>query len=153
MEAKTILAAKGASVSYVTPDTTISEAVELMYEKRIGSVLVMGNEEDQVRGILTERDIIRIVAEKSCTALQGTIADVMTRDVVACTSDCTLDSIILGMTKYNVQHMPVYKDDRLLGMISARDVMHYRIQQLESGIEPPRFHRWFAKGKVYPLNK
>ena len=152
MEVKTILAAKGASVSYVKPDALISEAIALMHEKRIGSVLVMENAEDKVLGILTERDIIRIVAEKSCMALQGTVADVMTQDLVACTSDCTLNSIISGMNKFNVRHLPVYKDDKLLGMISARDVMHFRIQQLETG-EEPRFNRWFAKGKVYPLEK
>jgi CBS domain-containing protein len=152
VEVETILAAKGTLVSYVKPNSPVSEAIELMHKKKIGSVLVMENEKDQVLGILTERDIISIVAEKGCAALEGTIADVMTRDVVACTSDCTLDSIISGMTKFNVRHLPVFRDDRLLGIISARDVMHFRIQQLESS-EEPRFNRWFAKGKVYPLEK
>lgn len=152
MEVRTILAAKGSSVFYVKPDSPISEAVKLMHDKKIGSVLVMESEEGRILGILTERDIIRVVAEQSCTALQGVVADVMTREIVACTSDCTMDSIISGMTKFNVRHLPVYKDDKLLGLISARDVMHYRIRQLESG-EEPRFQRWFAKGKVYSLNE
>lgn len=152
MEVKKILAVKGTSVFYTKPDSLISEAIELMHQKRIGSVLVMENEKGQVLGMLTERDIIRIVAEKGCMALQVSVADVMTRDVIACTSDCTLDSVISGMTKYSVRHIPVYEDDRLLGMISARDTMHFRIKQLESGQEP-RFNRWFATGRVYPLNK
>jgi len=152
VEVRTILAAKGSSVFYVKPDSPISEAVKLMHDKKIGSVLVMESEEGRILGILTERDIIRVVAEQSCTALQGVVADVMTREIVACTSDCTMDSIISGMTKFNVRHLPVYKDDKLLGLISARDVMHYRIRQLESG-EEPRFQRWFAKGKVYSLNE
>ena len=76
----------------------------------------------------------------------------MTRDVVVCTSDCTMDSIISGMTKFNVRQLPVLEDDELLGLISARDVVHYRIKQLEAGEEPP-FHRWFPKGEVYPLSK
>lgn len=152
MDVKTILAAKGSSVIYVKPDSPISEAVKLMHEKKIGSVLVMEDEGDKVLGILSERDIIRIVAEQSCMALQGTVADVMTKGVVACTSDCTMDSIISGMMKYNVRHLPVFQKDDLLGMISARDVMDYRIRQLESGDEA-RFQRWFRKGKVYPLDK
>lgn len=152
MDVKTIVRAKGASVFYVKPDSPVTDAVKLMHEKRIGSVLVMESNEDRVLGILTERDIIRVVAEQSCTAMQGTVADVMTRDVVACTSDCTIDSIVSGMSKFNVRHLPVFQDDALLGMISARDVMHYRIQQLESGDEP-RFQRWFRKGKVYPLSE
>ena len=152
MDVKTIVRAKGDSVFYVKPDSPISEAINLMHEKRIGSVLVMESEDDQILGILSERDIIRIVAEQSCTALQGVVADVMTRDIMACTSDCTMDAIISGMNKFNVRHLPVFKDDKLLGVISARDVMHYRIQQLESGQEP-RFQRWFSKGKVYALGK
>jgi CBS domain-containing protein len=150
VEAQTILAVKGDSVFHVKPDSPISEAVRMMHEKKIGSVLVMENEEGPVLGILSERDIIRIVAEHSCTALQGVVADVMTRDIMACTSDCTISTIISGMGKYNVRHLPVYGGDKLLGVISARDVMHIRIQQLESGVEP-RFQRWFSKGKVYSL--
>ena len=152
MDVKTILSAKGASVVYVKPDSPVTDAVKLMHEKKIGSVLVMEGEEDRVLGILTERDIIRVVAEQSCMALQGTVADVMTQDVVACTSDSTVDIVISGMSKFNVRHLPVFKNGDLLGMVSARDVMHYRIRQLESG-EEPRFQRWFRKGKVYPLER
>jgi len=151
VEAKTILAVKGNSVFHVKPDSPISEAVRIMHEKKIGSVLVMESEEGPVLGILSERDIIRIVAEHSCTALQGVVADVMTREIMACTADCTINTIISGMGKFNVRHLPVYGNDKLLGVISARDVMHYRVQELESGVES-RFQRWFSKGKVYSLS-
>ena len=152
MDVKTLLLAKGSPVFHVKPDSPITDAVKLMHDKKIGSVLVMEDKDSKVLGILTERDIIRIIAEQSCMALQGTVADVMTQKLVACTSDCTMDSIISGMTKFKVRHLPVFKDDNLMGMISARDVMHYRIQQLESGDET-RFQRWFRRGKVYPLGK
>ena len=115
-------------------------------------MLVREGEGDQVHGILSERDVIRLLAEKGDNALQLVVGDVMTRDLVACTSECTMDAVISGMTKFNVRHLPVFKDDDLLGLISARDVMHYRIQQLEA-CEEPRFHRWFPKGKVYPLSE
>lgn len=150
MEAKTILGVKGNSIFHVKPDSSISEAVRIMHEKKIGSVLVMESEEGPVLGILSERDIIRIVAEHSCTGLQVVVADVMTREIMACTADCTIDTIIDGMGKFNVRHLPVYGNDKLLGVISARDVMYYRVRQLESGVEP-RFQRWFSQGKVYPL--
>lgn len=152
MDVKAILRAKGVSVFYVKPDSPVTDAIKLMHEKRIGSVLVMEGEEDRVLGILTERDIIRVVAEQGGMGLQGTVADAMTRDMVACTSDCTMDSVISGMTKFNVRHLPVFEDGDLLGVISARDVMQIRIQQLQSG-EEPRFQHWFRKGKVYPLEK
>ena len=152
MDVKTVLRAKGNLVFSVKPDASVSEAVKLMHDKRIGAVLVPEDDGGRILGILTERDIIRVVAEQGSTALNGTVADIMTRDVVACTSDCTMDSVIAGMTKFKVRHLPVYQEDELLGLISARDVMRYRIQQLELG-EEPRFQRWFPKGKVYPLGK
>ena len=140
MDVKTILAAKGGSAFFVKSDSPVSEAIKLMNDKRIGAVLVREDEEG------------RLVAEQGSNALQLTVADVMTRDLVVCTSECTMDAIISGMTKFNVRHLPVLEDDKLLGLISARDVMRYRIRQLEAGHDP-RFHRWFPKGRVYPLSK
>lgn len=152
MDVKTILTVKGAAVFSVKPDSPISDAVKLMHEKKIGAVLVIDDEGDNVRGILSERDIIRVIAKEDCNALQGVVADAMTRDVIACTSDCTMDSVITGMLKFKVRHLPVFNDGELMGLISARDVMQYRIKQLESGTEE-RFQRWFPKGKVYPLGE
>ena len=152
MDVKTAMRFKGTAVYSVKPDSQISEAVKLMHEKGIGSVLVMEDDGGKVQGILSERDIIRTVAEHTCTGLQGLVRDVMTRKVMACTGDCTIDTIISSMIKFKVRHLPVYEDDRLIGMISARDVMQYRISQLESG-EEQRFQRWFRKGKVYPLGE
>ena len=150
MDVKTVLKVKGTAVYSVKPDSPISEAVQLMHERRIGAVLVMEDDGGKIQGILSERDVIRTVAQHTCTALQGLVKDAMTRDVMACTADCTVDIVIAGMTKHNVRHLPVFKDDQLLGLISARDMMQYRIRQLESG-EEQRFQRWFPKGKVYSL--
>ena len=152
MDVKTVMRLKGTAVYSVKPDSQISEAVKLMHEKRIGAVLVMEDDVDKIRGILSERDIIRVLAENNCTALQGAVENIMTREVIACTADCTIDTVFSGMVTYKARHMPVYKDDKLLGMISARDVMQYRIKQLESG-EQSRFQHWFPTGKVYPLSE
>lgn len=152
MDVKTVLEAKGPLIFSVKPDSPVSEAVQLLHEKNIGAVIVMEGEGDKILGILSERDVIRIVAEQGIGALQGVVADAMTRSVVACTSDSTLDTVIAGMSKFKVRHLPVFEDDELLGLISARDVMRYRIQQLEFS-EEPRFHRLFSKGKVYFLGE
>ncbi len=152
MDVETVLRAKGTAVYSVKPDSKISEAVKLMHEKRIGAVLVMEDDGGKIQGILSERDIIRLVAEDTCTALQGVVGDAMTRKVMACTADCTIDTVISGMARFNARHLPVFKEDQLFGLISARDVMQYRIKQLESG-EQQRFRHWFPKGKVYPLGE
>ena len=150
MDVETILRAKGTAIYSVTPESPVSEAVKLMHERRIGAVLVMDENADEVQGILSERDIIRMVAEHGCTALAGAVAQFMTRELVACTADCTTDTVFNGMGKHNVRHLPVYKDDKLYGVVSSRDVMQYRIRQLESGGEP-RFQHWFPKGRVYAI--
>ena len=152
MDIKAVLRLKGTAIFSVKPDSPISEAVKLMHEKRIGAVLVMEDDGGKLQGILSERDIIRTVVQHSAAALQGLVEDAMTREVMACTADCTIDTVISGMTKFNVRHLPVFEDDQLLGLISARDMMQYRIRQLESG-EEQRFQRWFPKGKVFPLGE
>ena len=152
MDVKAVLRLKGVAVFSVKPDAPLSEAVQLMHEKRIGAVLVMEDDGGKLQGILSERDIIRTIAQQTCTALQGLVGDAMTREVMACSADCTIDTAISGMTKFNVRHLPVFEDDQLLGLVSARDMMQYRIKQLESG-EEQRFQRWFPKGKVYSLGE
>ena len=152
MDINTVLAFKGNSVVSVRPDSRLSEAVKLLHDKEIGAVVVMEDEEGEILGVLSERDVIRVIAGEGIEALQDVVAKAMTRAVVACTSDASLDSVIEGMSKFKVRHLPVFEGDRLVGMVSARDLMRYRIEELKSG-EEPRFDRWFSKGKVYPLNE
>lgn len=152
MDAKTILDAKGASVISVTPNVSVSEAVKILHDEKIGVVLVIEEGGDQIVGILSERDVVRVVAEQGSKGLEETVADAMTRDVVVCTSDTTMQVIISGMSQFNVRHLPVLEGGRLLGLISVRDVMQHRIEQLERG-EEQRFQRWFPKGRVYSLRE
>jgi CBS domain-containing protein len=152
VDIKTVLAFKGNSVFSVRPDSRLSEAVKLLHEKGIGAVFVMEDQEGKILGVLSERDVIRVIAEQGMEALQDVVANAMTRAVVACTSDTSVDSVIEGMGKFKVRHLPVFEGDQLVGMVSARDLMHYRIKELKSG-EEPRFGHWFSKGKVFPLGE
>ncbi len=151
MDDKTALQVKGRSIVSVMPDAPVLEAVGLPHDENIGAVIVMEEAGSALLGMFSERDVIRVSSQRGRDVLERAVADIMTRDVVACTSDSSMDAIISGMTQHNVRHLPVFEDDKLLGLISARDVMQYRIQQLERGGED-RFQRWFPKGKVFPLS-
>lgn len=152
MDVKTVLQAHGRRVISIPPDASVLEAVGLLHDENIGAVIVKEDEGVMIVGVLSERDIIRELAERGGELLDASVADVMTRDVVACTADSGMDAIIAGMTQYKVRHLPVFDGETLLGLISVRDVMQYRIQQLERGGES-RFDRWFPKGKVYLMGK
>ena len=87
--------------------------------------------------------------------LSTKVADLMTTDVVVCTSDSSLDAAIAAMTKHMIRHMPVIEDDRPLGLLSIKDALTYRFRQLEQGPDPryQRFQRWFEQGRVYALRE
>ncbi len=151
MDVRAILNDKGTSVISTTPNIALSEVAKLLNDEKIGAVLVLEKGEEIV-GILSERDIVRAISQQGHQGLEGTVADAMTRDVMVCTPDSTLDVIISGMTKLRVRHLPVVEDGKLQGLISIGDVLKHRIKQLEMG-EEQRFAHWFRKGRIYSLKE
>lgn len=151
MDAKELLTAKGAQINAVRPDAPMSEAVSLLTAKNVGAILVL-EESGEVAGVLSERDIIRYLAKEGCAGLSAKATDLMTRDVIVCTPDSSLDAAITAMTQHMIRHLPVMEDDRPLGLLSIKDALTYRIRQLEQG-EEPRFGRWFERGRIYSLRE
>ena len=131
MQVQAILATKGDGVVSIAGNASILEAATLMTERKIGSVVVMGAEK-RVIGIFTERDFMRMVAADASSALQRTVADVMTRGVMTCTGDVTVEEVMNVMTEKKFRHLPVVdRQGRLLGIISIGDAVKYRLQQAE----------------------
>jgi signal-transduction protein with cAMP-binding, CBS, and nucleotidyltransferase domain len=151
VDAKDVLTAKVATINAVRPEATLSEAVSLLNEKNVGAILVL-EDSGNVAGVLSERDVIRYLAQAGNLGLAVKTAELMTKDVIACTPDTSLDAAISAMTKRMIRHLLVMEGDRPLGLLSIKDALTYRLLLLEQG-EEPRFRRWFERGRVYSLRE
>jgi CBS domain-containing protein len=151
VDAKELLAVKGATINAVRPDSPLSEAVNLLTEKNVGAILVL-EESGEVAGVLSERDVIRHLSKQGKCELGTKAGDLMTRDVIVCTPETSLDSAITAMIENMIRHLPVIQDDRALGLLSIKDALTYRLRALEQG-EEPRFQRWFERGRIYSLRE
>jgi CBS domain-containing protein len=127
---KSIVDAKGGSVVTIEPAATLDTAAKLLAERRIGAVVVLGAD-DRVVGILSERDIVRVVSERGAGGMQEQVAQVMTRKVATCTLDETIHSIMERMTSGKFRHVPVIDQGRLVGIVSIGDVVKHRIVEME----------------------
>lgn len=131
MHVERILAAKGNNVISVDLDETVGQAAEILSDNRIGAILVR-NEAGLVEGVLSERDIVRGMAQIGGQCMEATVADLMTRNVVYCQPEDNIDTIMSVMTEHRIRHLPVMRGDQLLGIISIGDVVKFRIEEIEN---------------------
>jgi len=127
---KTILSAKGGDVISIEPTATLETAVRTLTEHRIGALLVLGPDR-RVVGILSERDIVRVLAAQGAGVLSQPLSQVMTRKVVTCSSSDTIGVIMERMTAGKFRHVPVVEQDQVIGVVSIGDVVKYRLQEME----------------------
>jgi len=130
MTVKAIVSRKGSDVLTIEPTVTLAAAVKLLAERRIGAVVITGADR-QVIGILSERDIVRALAERGAAALDDQIGQVMTRKVMTCTPDQTVASLMERMTQGKFRHLPVIEDGRLAGIVSIGDIVKHRLEEME----------------------
>jgi CBS domain-containing protein len=116
-----IIAHKNKLPVTVTPGTTVLDALQIMAEKNIGSVVVMQNE--QYFGIMTERDYSRKVILKGKNSTNTIVSDIMSIDLPSVKPDDTIDYCMELMTARNIRYMPVFENNRLTGIISMSDVV------------------------------
>lgn len=125
-----ILAQKGGEIFSISPGETLGRAVEILRDRRIGALLVT-NEAGDLVGILSERDIVRKLADTPGQTLPQQVQDVMTKDVQTCTRDETLISVLKRMTAGRFRHVPVVEAGKLIGMVTIGDVINFRLTELE----------------------
>lgn len=137
MNVASILKAKGRAVTTVRPNATLLDVAKKLGPKKIGAVVVVG-ENGHVAGIISERDIIRAVSENGASALSMAVADVMTRNVIACSETSELDELMEMMTKGRFRHLPVIEDEALVGIISIGDVVYNHVAEVEMEVSAMR---------------
>jgi CBS domain-containing protein len=130
MTVKAILDEKGRDVVTVAREATLAEAAETLSSRRIGA-LVVTDDANAILGILSERDIVRAVAEGGGQALERPVSALMTSKVVRCTEQTTMGELMEMMTDGRFRHVPVEKDGRLSGIVSIGDVVRRRIEDAE----------------------
>ena len=129
MQVIQILREKGREIVSLTSETTLSEAARLLARKRIGAVVVRDHKGALV-GILSERDVVRAIAEESVAALARPVSAYMTRAVATCTELDTVDELMEMMTQGRFRHLPVLDDgNQLCGLVSIGDVVKTRIEE------------------------
>jgi CBS domain-containing protein len=116
-----ILSHKGSRITSVTPQTTVLEALRIMADQNIGSVLVL--EEDKYMGIMTERDYSRKVILKGKSSTDTKVAEIMTKDFPHVTPQDTIDFCMQLLSDKNIRYLPVFENDTLCGIISINDVV------------------------------
>ena len=137
MTVKSILAGKGGEVVTIEPTARLAAAVRLLAERRIGALLVLGADH-RISGILSERDIVRVLAERGSAVLEEPVGQVMTRKVVTCTESEPVAGVMEFMTAGKFRHIPVVDQGRLIGIVSIGDVVKHRLHEMERESEAMR---------------
>lgn len=130
MHVRAILDEKGRKVLTIRPDASLQDAAVMLHQNKIGALVVVGVNE-QIKGILSERDIVNAVARNGSDALQRTVSTAMTSNVFRCAEETALDDLMTLMTEKRCRHIPVERDGKLGGMISIGDVVKSRIREIE----------------------
>lgn len=136
MHVSAILKAKaesrhGSAVVTTASSTTLAEAADLLARYNIGAVVVT-TEDLRVAGIFSERDLVRHVAKSGAAALAMPVLDLMTRVVVTCIAEDSIDDVMAKMTRGRFRHVPVIgADGRLAGLVSIGDVVKFHVEDIE----------------------
>lgn len=124
-----ILMAKGPDVIVASPGTTVLEAVRLMAEAKVGSLIV--KDDDGVAGIFTERDLLSRVVARSLEPGATMLADVMSSPVESVRLTTTVDDVGIAMSRSHIRHLVVMEDGALIGVVGLRDVLAAQLREDE----------------------
>jgi CBS domain-containing protein len=130
MKVRDILRTKGKDVIRVEPDQPVTAAVKILSEHRIGALVVTRGEE--IQGIISERDLLNLVARDPSAVTTSRVAEIMTTDLIVGVPDDTLDYVMNIMTKNRIRHLPIVVESRLEGILSIGDVVNAVRRSVES---------------------
>jgi len=130
---KHLLDTKGRHVISVSPDASVLDAIITMAEKGIGSLLVM--EDDNLRGIITERDYARKVIVKGRSSKTTLVSEIMSTTVLTTSSGQSVNECMELMTERRIRHLPVLDENRVIGLISIGDLVQAIISDQQEEIQ------------------
>jgi CBS domain-containing protein len=122
MKIRDILERKGRQVVTVDEDRTVLEAARTLAHHNIGSLLV--TRDDRPEGIITERDVLNLVAASPASLESTTVGSVMTRELIVAHPADELHAMMGVMTKQRIRHLPVVENDRVVGLVSIGDLLN-----------------------------
>jgi CBS domain-containing protein len=128
-----ILKRKGDLVFTTGPAAPIAAVAALLHQRGVGALVVL--EAGDVAGIVSERDVVRAVAERGTEALSAPVSSCMTRDVLFAEPGETVDSLLGRMTDRRIRHLPVCQKERLVGIVSIGDLVKWKISEVEAEAE------------------
>ncbi|MFQ5659124.1 MAG: CBS domain-containing protein [Gammaproteobacteria bacterium] len=128
-----LLDKKGREIHAVAPGVTVFEAIKLMSNMEVGALLVVENE--QLVGIISERDYTRKVILKDRSSKNTSVQDIMTGKVLYVSPDNTIEECMILMSEHHIRHLPVMENDKITGILSVMDVVKNIISEKEFLIE------------------
>ena len=131
---KHLLDAKGRHVISIAPDASVFDAIKLMADKAIGSLVVL-EDDTKLAGIVTERDYARKVIIKGRSSRDTRVADIMSTSVITAASDHTVNECMEMMTEKKIRHLPVVEDGTVIAMVSIGDLVQAIIADQQEEIE------------------
>lgn len=131
-EKEALMAERGSALYRVSPDATIDEAVRLMNEANVGCVLVM--EGDQLVGIFSERDLMRLFTEDGQGLSKRPVSERMTSKPITVPPSMSVEDALLECTDRRVRHLPVVEEGQLLGLLSIGDLVRFVVKDKEGVI-------------------
>jgi CBS domain-containing protein len=130
MRVSNLLATKGHEVATISQERSVSDAVQMLKERRIGALIVTGADAP-LTGIFSERDVVRALAESGAAAMDLKVADLMSSEVTTCDESTSVTDLMGLMTAKRIRHVPVVHEGQLVGMVSIGDVVKARFDELE----------------------
>ncbi len=131
MELSNIIASREGKVITVGIDEKITEVTRTLAVERLGAVVVT-DDDGKLAGIISERDIVRALNERGAAVQDSGVGDLMTRSVITCTPENSIEEVMELMTSHQIRHLPVVDDDALLGVVSILDVVKSRLSEVET---------------------
>ncbi|MFW2587449.1 CBS domain-containing protein [Sagittula sp. SSi028] len=130
MQVQQILKSKGVDTVFtVAPGTKVADAVAILAEKRIGTVVV-STDGTKAEGILSERDVVRVLSSEGAVCMDRPVDDFMTSKLVTCGLSDQADAVLSQMTEGRFRHMPVIENGQMVGLITLGDVVKARLSEL-----------------------